>query len=78
MVEEALAGADVEADGRLVQQQEARPVEQGAGDLDPALLAARELAHDIARALGQLDAGELGLRAALRLGRAEGPAARAA
>ena len=42
-------------------------MQQGARDLDPAQLAARQLAHLVARALGQLEAGEFGLGAALRL-----------
>ena len=67
VLDDRLARADVEADGRLVEQQELRPVQQRAGDLDPAQLPARELADLVAGALGELEAGELGGRAPLRL-----------
>lgn len=68
VLEDRLARADVEADGRLVEQQELRPVKEGARDLDPAQLAAGELADLVGGALGQLEAGELGVGAPLRFG----------
>jgi hypothetical protein len=58
------AGGDIQADGGLVEQQEARPVKQRPGDLNPALLAAGEIADLLAGAVGepralQLDPGTL-------------------
>src|SRR6266699_6063719 len=44
MIEDIGAGLDVEADGRLVQQQQARAMQQGARDFEPSHLAAREVA----------------------------------
>ena len=52
MVEQKLSTLDVEADGRLVQQEKARPMQQGPGDLDTAALAAAQLARLVGAALG--------------------------
>ena len=54
-VDDALARADVEADGRLVEQQQIRTMQQRTGDLDAARLAARKLAHLLAAAIGEAD-----------------------
>ncbi len=56
MAEDVGARLDVEADGRLVEQQQARAVQQRARDLDPPHLAAREIAHLVAGAIGKPDA----------------------
>jgi len=40
-----VADLRVEAAGRLVEEQDARPVQQGAGNFEPALHAARNLAY---------------------------------
>jgi hypothetical protein len=45
MTEDIGARLDVEANRRLVQQQQTRPVQQGARDLEPPHLAARKVAH---------------------------------
>ena len=63
------ARLDVEADGRLVQQQQPRPMQQRAGDLDPPHLAAREIAHLVAGAVGHADAVEHLARCARRVSR---------
>src|SRR5438105_2785643 len=58
MADDVGARLDVEADGRLVQKQEARPMQQGPRDLEPAHLPAGEIAHLAAGALGKADALE--------------------
>jgi hypothetical protein len=50
------AGLDVEAYGRLVKQQQARAMQQCAGDFQPPHLAAGEVAHLAAGAVGKVDA----------------------
>ena len=52
------ARLDVEPGGRLVEQQQARAVQQRARDLDAPHLAAGEMAHLVARPVGEPDAGE--------------------
>ena len=47
------AGLRIEADGRLVEEQHARRVQQAAGDLEASLHAAREGADQARRALGE-------------------------
>jgi hypothetical protein len=44
----------IKARRRLIQNKQARPVQQGAGDVDAAALAARELADGAAQQLAQL------------------------
>ena len=55
VVEDVGAGLDVEADGRLVEQQQARAMQQRARDFQPPHLAAREVAHLAAGAVGKAD-----------------------
>ena len=50
-----LAGLRVELAGRLVREQEPRPVGQRPRDRDPLLLAARQLVRPVARPLGEPD-----------------------
>ena len=50
------ARLDVEAGGRLVEQEQLRAVQQRAGDLDAPQLAAGEMARLVARAVGEPDA----------------------
>ncbi len=69
--DDGLAGRHVQAHGRLVEQQQPRPVQQRAGDLDPAAVAAVEPAHPLARALGHAQAAELGLDARQAFGPAQ-------
>ena len=59
MAEDIGARLDVEPDGRLIEQQQPRPVQQRARDLEPAHLPAREIAHLAAGALGEPDARQL-------------------
>src|SRR6266481_5125093 len=56
MAENIGSRLDVEADRRLVKQQQARTVQQGARDFQPPHLAAREVAHLAAGAVGKADA----------------------
>ena len=56
VAEDIGAGLDVEADGRLVEQQQARAMQQRAGDFQPPHLAAGEVAHLAAGAVGKPDA----------------------
>src|SRR5712664_1816056 len=56
MAEDIGARLDVEADRRLVKQQQARAMQQGARDFQPPHLAAREIAHLAAGAVGKADA----------------------
>src|SRR5437879_13747946 len=66
----------VEADGRLVEEEDSRRVEEAAGDLEAPLHAARERLHDAAPALPQPNhvehlahaVAELALRYAVELG----------
>src|SRR5215831_14155191 len=53
MVEHELPAGDVEPDGRLVEQQQPRPVQQATGDLDPAALAAAQPADLVAKLIGE-------------------------
>src|SRR5918998_6121934 len=53
---DAGAALEVEADGRLVEQEEPWAVDERAGDLDPPGLAAGERAHLVVEALGEADA----------------------
>ena len=55
MAEDIGARLDVEPDGRLVEQQQPRPMQQRARDLEPAHLPAREVAHLAAGAIGEPD-----------------------
>ena len=50
------ARLDVEPDGRLIKQKQPRPVQQRAGDLQPAHLPAGKIAHLAAGAVGKSDA----------------------
>src|SRR6267378_7276443 len=58
MAEDIGAGLDVEADGRLVKQQQARAMQQGARYFQPPHLAAREVANFAAGAVGKPNARE--------------------
>ena len=69
VLEDSLAGTDVEADGGLVQQQQLRAMDQGASDLHPAHLASGELSDPVVAALGKLETVELSLGALFRFGR---------
>src|SRR5262249_61750615 len=55
MAENVGARFDIEADGRLVEKQEARLVQQRAGDLDAPQLAAGQVAHLVVGAVAQRD-----------------------
>src|ERR1700748_596750 len=59
MAEDIGARLDVEADGGLVEQQQPRPVQECARDLEPAHLPAREIAHLAPGAVGEPDARQL-------------------
>ena len=52
---DALARLGVEADGRLVEQQDLGIMDQRAGDLEPALHARGQRAHRLRRPVGELD-----------------------
>src|SRR5262249_2035463 len=67
MVEHELPAGDIEPNRRLVEQQETRPVQQTAGDLDTTSLAATQLAYLVAALVGEPDPLDFG-RAALRGG----------
>src|SRR4051812_33752988 len=67
MTENVGARLDVEADRRLVEQQQARPVQQRPRDLEPPHLTAREVAHLAARAVGKPDPCEFVAGAPARL-----------
>ena len=56
VVEDIGAGLDVEADGCLVEQQQARAVQQRPRDFQPSHLAAGEIAHLAAGAVGKAEA----------------------
>ena len=47
------AGARVQVAGRLVRQENGRLVDQGAGNRDPLLLAARELVREVVHAVAE-------------------------
>jgi PQQ enzyme repeat len=51
--------AGIQTDGGLVHQQHAGLVQQGAGEFDPAAVAAAQIAYRIAGAVGQIEAVEL-------------------
>src|SRR5262245_57402375 len=67
-VDDAFARADVEAHGRLVEQQQGGLVQERARDLDAASLSAGQVAHLFAGAVGEADdlQGALGALACLR------------
>src|SRR5262245_19523369 len=65
VVEDGLPAADIDPDGGLVQQQEARPMQQSSGDLDPSHLAAAQTADLVLEAFEKSRAAELGLDAVL-------------
>ena len=71
VLDQTPAGRHVEADGRLVQQQQRRAVQQRARHLDAPAVAAAQPAHLVAAALGQLQPLELDGDAPLRLARAQ-------
>src|ERR1700759_1543929 len=52
-------GLAVEPDGRLIEQQQPRPMQQRARDFEPAHLPAREIAHLAAGTLSEPDARQL-------------------
>ena len=56
VVEDIGARLDVEADGRLVEQQQARAVQQRSRNFQPSHLAAGEIAHLAAGAVGKAEA----------------------
>ena len=56
MLDDVAPAVDVEPDRGLVQDQEARPVQQRPADLDPALHSAAERAHLAAGAVEQAQA----------------------
>ncbi len=62
---------DVEADGRLVEQQQAGTVQQRARDLQAAHLAAGQRPHLVASAFGEIDARQHLLGAGARLAPAD-------
>ena len=68
--DDALARADVETDGRLVEQQQAGAMQHGAGDLDTPGLAAGQIAHLLVAAVSEAHerqcfaSADLGLAAA--------------
>ncbi|MOA25421.1 hypothetical protein D3C78_1461450 [compost metagenome] len=64
---EGEAAGRIEADAGFVEQQQARFVEQGAGDLDPAAMATVEVAHPFMAPLGQVLAGQFGVDAGAAL-----------
>ena len=51
-------GLDVEAHGRLVEHEQPRMMQQGAGDLDAPHLAAGQIAHLVVRAVRERNTGE--------------------
>ena len=55
MLQDVGARIDVETDGRLVQQQQTRLVQQGSRDLHAPHLAARELGDAFVQAVGEID-----------------------
>ena len=69
--EDAGARLDVQPDRRLVEQQQRRPVQQRAGDLDAPHLAARQAARLVVQAVAHLDLREQRVDAPPRLGRAD-------
>ena len=70
-LEDVGARLDVEADGCLVEQQQARPMQQRAGDLEPPHLAAGEIAHLAAGAIGKPDPRQHLIAARARLAPAD-------
>ena len=71
MTQDGGAGRDVQSDRRFVQHQDARPVQQCACDLDPAHLSARQPAHRLPGAVGQVDLLQRGKCALPRLAAAD-------
>lgn len=57
------AAGRIEADAGFVEQQQARFMEQGAGDFHPASMTAVEVAHPLVAPLGQVLAGQFGVDA---------------
>ena len=76
-LQDAAAGGAVEVAGGLVGEQDRRPGGEGAGEGDPLLLAARELARVVVAAVGEADGGQqlVGARRTGWRGRAARPAA---
>src|SRR5262245_12441588 len=66
-VDDALTRTDVEADGRLVEQQERGLMQQRAGDFEAPRLAAGKVANFLLRAVGEADDLQRSLAAAARL-----------
>ena len=69
MLIERQAAGRVEAGAGFVEQQQARLVQQGAGDFHPPAVAAIEVADLVVAALAQLLAGQFGVDALARQGR---------
>ena len=63
-IEDLVAGLAIEVAGRLVAEQQRRVGDDGAGDADALLLAARELARIVVHALGEADDRQRHLRRA--------------
>ena len=74
-LQDGAAAGHVEAHRRLVEQQQARPMQQGARDLDPPALAAGQSAHEIVHARNEAEALELLLDPHTRCRRGTGRAA---
>src|SRR5215472_14161301 len=60
MVEHELPARDIEPDGWLVEQQQTRPVQQTAGDLDAAPLATAQLTDLVTALVGKSDPLDFG------------------
>ena len=71
MAQDGGARRDIQPDRRFVQHQNARAMQQSAGDLDPPHLAARQSAHRILGAVGQFDLLQCGKCALARLAPAD-------
>ena len=65
--DDRLARGEVEADGRLVEQEELRIVEERTRDLDAAAVPAVQRTHRLRRPLDHAEPGQLALDAPLRL-----------
>ena len=70
MVKDVGARLDIQPDGRLVQQQQARPMQQFAGNFQPSHLAAREVANLAAGTIGEPEARQHLVAALTRITRA--------
>ena len=66
-LDDRLARGEIEADGRLVEQQELRIVEERTRDLDAAAVPAVQRPHRLRRPLGHAEPGQLALDAPVRL-----------